>query len=266
MKTAYDDLLRMIVKDKYGGIACPEALKDAARAIRGEPLDYVIGWKPFLGARIDLSLRPLIPRPETEYWTEKAIKKISGGKKRPTRQVQLIVPAHRKDRTLRIADVFAGSGAIGIAVLKHVRRAHVDFGDTDPRCIKQIRKNLKLDRISKKKYRVVRSNIMQGLKGPYDLILANPPYIARDRKNKVEKGVVRYEPSVALWGGEDGLRFIRRLLGEAQTHLAPGGELWFEFDSWQKPALAKLLAQSSFKNFAFHKDQFGKWRYCIVGR
>lgn len=257
---AYDQLLRMITKDKYGGRHNSKALKDVARVVRGEPIDYVIGWKPFLGARIDLSEKPLIPRPETEYWTEHAIAAIK--KHRHLQSGQSIDPT----RSLRIADVFSGSGAIGIAVLRHAPRAHVDFGDIDPRCIKSIKKNLGVNRIPSKKYCVVRSNVMNGLKGSYDFILANPPYIARAKKNKVARSVIRYEPSVALWGGKDGLQFIKKLLSEAQMRLASGGELWFEFDSWQKPSLEKLFKKSLFKKFEFHKDQFGKWRHAIATR
>ena len=106
-----------LLNEKYAGVRTPEYEKDLARLAGGEPVDYVIGWKPFLDCKIFLDSHPLIPRAETEYWVEQAITEIQESKK--------------AGAGTRHLDLFAGSGAIGIAVLKHLPQVGVDFGEID---------------------------------------------------------------------------------------------------------------------------------------
>ena len=94
----------------------------------GEPLDYVIGWREFLGCKIDLSGKPLIPREETEFWVERVVKDLKA-----------------KSEKLKALDLFSGSGCIGLAVLKHCPNIKMIFGEKDPKLCKQIKKNLKLN-------------------------------------------------------------------------------------------------------------------------
>ncbi len=230
-----------------------ELKRDVARLEKGEPLAYVIGWAPFLNCRIDLSKKPLIPRPETEFWTEKAIQDIKKA---------VVMTGH--NRPMRVLDVFAGSGCIGIAVLAKVPNARADFADIDKNALAQIRKNLKLNRISPRRYSVKHSDILKNVgMFKYDYILANPPYIPSGRKKELSDSVVKYEPGAALWAGRDGLGVIRKFVREAKKHLAPGGRVYMEFDSAQKPEITALARKSGLKA-VFHRDQFGRWRYVII--
>ena len=158
-------------------------------------------------------------------------------------------------------DVFAGSGCIGIAVLKHIPKARVDFAEKEEKFLKQIRLNAKLNGIEAKRYRIIRSDIFSGVKGTYDYILANPPYVAEARKTRVQKSVLENEPGGAVFGGRDGLRYIRKFLKGARSHLAQGGVMYMEFDSPQKTEVVKLAKIAGAKEVKVHKDQFGKWRY-----
>jgi release factor glutamine methyltransferase len=221
----------------------PRIRRDLRRLQEGEPLAYVIGWLDFLGCKIDLSLRPLIPRPETEYWTEKAIACIK-----------------QQASSVKVLDVFAGSGCIGIAVLKHIPGAKVWFVDNDPACRKQMQKNLKLNRISRRRYRIKHSDILKNVRMSFDYILANPPYVPTSIKWKLPLSVRKYEKPSALFGGKDGLFYIRRILKEAKNRLKPGGELWMEFGSKQAAAVRKIAKKYGY-HCAIYKDQFNRPRY-----
>jgi len=239
-----------LLGEKYCGSFTAAAKQDFARLKAGEPIDYLIGFVEFAGCRIDLSLKPLIPRPETEYWTQKAIQDIQSSPKR--------------DLSIRCLDVFSGSGCIGIAVLKHIPKARVDFAEKERKFLKQILFNLKKNRISKKRFLVFQSNIFSEVSLKYDYIFANPPYVATIRWKNVQSSVARYEPKRALVAGKDGLRYIKRFLKGAKRHLTPRGKIYMEFDSPQKKEIDKLLKKLQYKTWQFHKDQYDKWRFVTI--
>ncbi len=230
-----------LLNEKYGGKECPEFFEDAKRIEAGEPVDYVIGFTDFLGAKIDLSFRPLIPRQETEFWVEKAIQGM---------------PAKK----LRILDLFAGSGCIGISLLKNLPDSTVDFGEKDPELVLQIKKNIAINNIAAERARVFETDVFQNIpKEKYDYIFANPPYISHDKKDQVADSVIKNEPLTALFADDDGLFFIKKLLNESPDFLAPEGKLFIEFDAWQKEKIEELLTKTKFQG-EFWKDQFNKWR------
>lgn len=242
--------------DKYHNKKTTGFFKDMKKLEKGEPIDYLIGWKPFLNCKIDLRFRPLSPRLETEYWIEKVIRAMKSS------YSAKLVDSENKTKVL---DLCAGSGCIGIAVLKNIKNSHVVFGELDKTLIQQIRINLKLNKIFRDKYQLVQSNLFKDIKGKFDFILTNPPYVALKRKNKVQKSVLQYEPHLALFGRKDGLFLIKKILKQAPKYLNENGKIWLEFDSFQKPAIAKLLKKLKYKDWKFFKDQFGKWRLVKIG-
>lgn len=241
-----------LLREKYSGKETPAFIADLKRLQRGEPLAYVIGWVEFLGAKIDLSERPLIPRPETEWWVENVIAEIARGR------------SNVGNERIKILDLFAGSGCIGVALLKHLTNARVDLGEKDSNFCAQIRKNLRLNRLSKRAC-VIETDVFSNVDGKYDRIFANPPYIDRAKKGTVQKSVLKHEPHEALFAKERGLFFFRKLLREARAHLVPEGVLYAEFGIGQKSALARL-ARARGWDAKFHKDQYGKWRYVELRR
>ncbi|HZX49523.1 MAG TPA: methyltransferase [Candidatus Paceibacterota bacterium] len=274
--------IRWLVQEKYGGRRTPEAEKDIARLKKGEHVDYVIGWVDFLGCKIDLSQQPLIPRPETEYWVGEVVEELRrgifrnrapysapyGAEPRPNPTIsQNPSPPLPTGATARILDIFAGSGCVGVAVLKHVPWARVDFAEKDKNLLKQIRINARLNGISSKRYRVLQSDVFSGVKGKYDYILANPPYVPESRKSRVQKSVLEQEPYHAVFGGKDGLQYIRKFLREAKKHVVPGGAVYLEFDSLQKAEvvkLAKAAGPDGTVGVEPCKDQYNKWRYARI--
>ncbi|MCX6721343.1 MAG: HemK family protein methyltransferase [Candidatus Staskawiczbacteria bacterium] len=213
-----------------------------------EPIEYVRGFTNFLQCRIDLSKKPLIPRPETEFWVQQAINDI-------------LIFSRISECPIRVLDIFSGSGCIGIAVLKHVKNSRVFFVDKDKRCLEQTKINL---RINKLKGIVRQSDVFSNIKDKYDFVFANPPYVAKNMINKIQKSVLKFEPKVALFGGNDGLYYIRKFLGQAKKHLNPNGVIFMEFSPEQKNKIEKLLKKNKYKNWQFNKDQYGRWRYVVV--
>lgn len=243
---------RWLLEEKYYGKPTPLTKRDNVRLQKGEHVDYVIGFVDFLGCKIDLSKKPFIPRPETEYWIGQAIQEVQKSNN------------CKKNVPVACLDMFSGSGCIGVAVLKYVPRSYVDFGEKQKRLLLQIRLNAKKNGIEKKRYHVIQSDVFSNIKGKYDYIFANPPYIAELRKNKVQASVLSHEPREALFAGRDGLDIIRPFLNRAEAFLAPGGKIYLEFDSFQKRFIDRYLKKLRYQSRQFFKDQYGKWRWVKI--
>lgn len=229
---------------KHKRTSTREYLKDVSRLAAGEPVDYVLGNSEFLGATIDLSYKPLIPRVETEYWVEKAITEIPAGEK------------------MKILDIFSGSGCIGIAVGKRLKKAEIHFADSEENCIKQIKKNIKLNKL-KNKTKVIKSNVFKNINGKFNVIFANPPYIPTGRKKTLPKSVVSYESGKYLFSGKDGLSAIRAFAEKVLSRLLPGGVVYMEFDSGQYAKVKKIFKSKGFE-VDIRKDQYEKYRWARI--
>lgn len=221
------------------------------------PIEYKKGFTKFLNCKIDLRNRVFIPRIETEFWVGKAIRDVLNVRGSNVRR-------------LRMLDIFAGSGCIGISILKNIKNSFVDFVDIDKKAIEQIKINLKLNKIPKTRYKIYQSNIFEKIKRKkYDFIFANPPYVAKERLNEVEESVLKYEPKRAILAGKKGLFYIKKFLKEAEKFLKPGGAIYFEFDPQQKIDILNIFKKSFKKNrdrltIEFFKDQFKKYRWAKI--
>lgn len=216
---------------------------------KGEfPFEYKKGMVVFLGCKIDLSKRPFIPRIETEFWAGKAIKEIKS----------------KKRKNLKILDIFAGSGCIGVSILKNISNSVCDFGEKNKELLKQIKINLELNKIEMTRARIIKTDIFSNIKDRYDYIFANPPYVALDRIKEVGASVLKYEPKSALFGGRDGLFYTRKFLNKAEKFLSKRGVIYLEIDPLQAREIIKILKANKFKKFEFFKDQFKKYRWVKI--
>jgi len=215
------------------------------------PIEYERGYTKFLNCKIDLRNRVFIPRIETEFWVARAIKTIR--------------TSNIEHRTLKVLDIFAGSGCIGISILKNVKNLLVDFADIDKKAIEQIKINLKLNKIPSQRYRIYQSNLFEKIKNKnYNYIFANPPYVAKERIKDVQLSVLKYEPKTSFLAGKKGFFYIKKFLKEAERFMKPGGIIYLEFDPEQKNDILNILKKKNYKNSQFFKDQFKKWRFAKV--
>ena len=234
------------------GVAHLDAM--LARLQAGEPLQYVVGQWPFRTIELVVDARVLIPRPETETVVEEALR------------IARAMPA-----PLLCADLGCGSGAIGLSLAAELPYAGTTVWLTD---------------VSSDALAVARANaagvgrnaanvrIAQGawfaalpgeLRGCFDLIVSNPPYIAAGDP-AVEPLVHEWEPHVALYSGDDGLVAIREIAAQAADWLRPDGALVLEIGSNQGAAVAELLLGYSFTDVSIRPDLTGRDRMAIASR
>ncbi len=247
--------IEWLLKEKYNNKPNKKFYKDVERLSAGEPVDYVIGFTEFLGCKIDLSKKPLIPRPETEYWAGFEINNIL---------TFLRISESFKNRKIKFLDIFSGSGCIGVAILKNIKDSKCVFADKDEKALEQIKINLKLNNIQADRYKIIKSDVFSNVNRKYDYIFANPPYIAKSKINKIQKSVLKFEPKTALLGGKDGLFYIKKFLRDAKDHLNKTGEILMEFDCTQKKEIERLLGLYGYENWQFFRDQYNRWRWVKI--
>jgi release factor glutamine methyltransferase len=244
-----------LLEEKYGGGETPEYEADKKRLALGEPLAYVIGYQPFLGLKIFLDSHPLIPRPETEWWTERLLA-----------NAEVSPPLGGDSSTLRFLDLCAGSGAIGCAALKSLPYMEVFFGEVDPAHEATILKNIRENKnnLDASRAHICIGDLFEPFTGmKFDIIAANPPYIPAGRV--LETSVADYEPAQALYAGEDGLALIRRIAASVRCHLTEKGEAWIEVDSAHAEAARELFAAEGLRAEIL-TDQYGKPRVIHIER
>lgn len=247
--TFIDDVA-WLKKEKYAGVDTEAFQADVKRLENGEPLAYIIGNIPFLNATIYLDSHPLIPRPETEYWTEQAI-------------VTIKEKIKKLNRPVKVLDLCAGSGCVGVAVATEIDQATVDFIELDEAHLATIKKNCQQNNISEERFNIMTGDLryldqtISDIK--YDFILSNPPYIDK-ALGRTDTSVVNFEPALALYGGKAGLDLIKAIIEQAPKHLVTPGQLWLEHEPEQVETIATLSTQNGFTSFS-HSDQFGVIRF-----
>jgi release factor glutamine methyltransferase len=262
-----------VLEEKYLGLVNPDFEKDRARLASGEPVAYVIGWQPFLGLKIYLDSRPLIPRPETEWWVEQLLAAMRPEEPERKKGIRLglaarSVPFFRsgdegRPHQLRVLDLCAGSGAIGCAMLAALPTAEVYFSDIDPAHEQTIQKNIHENGLDSRRARVCIGDLFTPFPADmrFDVIACNPPYIPRGRA--LPASVTRHEPALALYAGADGLGLIRRIASELPARLTSRGVAWIECDSEHAQETRTLFERAGPASELMH-DQYERPRVIIA--
>ncbi len=236
---------KWLLEEKYDGREASEYEADKERLASGEPIGYVIGWQPFLGLKIYLDSRPLIPRPETEWWTE-----------------QLLAHVGRTTSNMRFLDLCSGSGAIGCAALKYLPNAQVYFGEIEHAHEATILKNIRKNNLDESRVHICIGDLFKPFGDmKFDIIATNPPYVPAARA--LPTSVADYEPVKALYAGADGLDVICRIPKELPQYLNKSGEAWVECDS-PTAETARALFTSQGLLSEIRTDQYGKPRTIVV--
>ncbi len=183
-----------------------------------EPLQYILGSQSFMGFSLKTDSRALIPRNDTEALCEEALKYVRPGG--------------------RVLDLCTGSGALAAAIKKLRPGAEVWAADISEAALALAKENA--ERLGAE-VKFVRGDLFSAVDGEkFHVIVSNPPYIPESLRGRLQAEVER-EPALALFAGDDGLDFYRRIVQEAPAHLLPGGRLCLEIGDGQGDAVKALL-------------------------
>jgi release factor glutamine methyltransferase len=236
---------RIIGVDEEKAIA---ALAD--RRLAHEPVARIVGGKEFWSLPLRVDAATLVPRPETETVVEAALDAIG--------------LRDRRTQPLRIADLGTGSGAIVLALLTELPNAFGIGTDTSSSALVIARDNAR--RLGSTRAAFAACDMAAALRGPFDIVVSNPPYIASGDIATLAPEVRDFDPRPALDGGPDGLRFYRAIAAAAPGLLAPGGTLIVELGIGQAEPVSALFAAAGLAPASPRPDLNGVPRALVARR
>lgn len=190
------------------------------KAKKGYPIQYLFKKAYFYDDEYYVNKNVLIPRPETEILVDDAIKLINKKMKNP-----------------KIIEVGTGSGVIAITLKKHIKNSVITATDISKKALAIARKNTKN---KKQDIKFVKTNLFDGIKGKYDVLISNPPYI--DYKDiNIDENVKKYEPHLALFAPNEGIYFYEEMLKKSKYLLNKKNIILFEIGYNQKEILTKIV-------------------------
>lgn len=192
------------------------------------PIQYIYQKASFFGLDLYVDERVLIPRQETEEL------------------VDWILTTYARQENLRILDIGTGSGAIAIALKKHLPRAKVTAMDISGEALQVARTNAKRN---KAVIELIQQDILQvgDLAAYFDIIVSNPPYVREQEKREIHLNVLEHEPALALFVPDDNpLLFYDKIATIATHNLAPQGRLFFEINQYLGDPMCQMLQQKGF--------------------
>ena len=218
------------------------------RRISGDPVAYITGAWEFYGLPMYITSDVLIPRMDTELLVD-AAKELLNGRKMDA----------------RVLDLCCGSGCIACAIGHEMPAARIVAVDLSAKALEVARRNVAVNRLSS---RVI---CMQAdatasppmSMGQFDMIVSNPPYVRSADMKKLDRSVRDFEPSWALDGGKDGLKFYKSIIKYWKSVLRPGGYLLFEVGEGQAESVKEMLLTGGFRSVGSKFDTIGVERVVI---
>lgn len=221
------------------------------RRLRHEPVARILGEKEFWGLTLSLSTDTLVPRPDTETVVEAAL--------------ELVRAAGDPLEPLRIADIGTGSGAILLALLHELPTATGIGADISAGALRTAKANAeRLGLLPRAAF--IECDYCDRLEGPFDLIVSNPPYIARSEIDTLAREVRDYDPRRALDGGSDGLVAYRAMSRDIAGLLDPGGAFALEVGQGQADDVAELMQAAGLHTIRPHRHDLAGIPRVVWGR
>jgi release factor glutamine methyltransferase len=215
------------------------------RRAEGEPLQHLLGHWDFYGRTFKTDKRALIPRPETELLVDTLLKEVTKG-----------------EPSTRLVDVGTGSGVLAITLALERPELEVFALDLSEEALALARENAErlgvLDRVAFR-----RSDLLEGIEGPFHWVVANLPYIPTSDLNGLQREV-KYDPGLALDGGKDGLTIIKRLIESVPGKIASNGMIALEIGQGQSQRVLGFLADHNYRDISIKKDYQGVERLLIA--
>ena len=220
------------------------------RRISGEPVAYITGAWEFYGLPMLITPDVLIPRMDTELLVD-AAKELLNGRKMDA----------------RILDLCCGSGCIACALGHELPAARIVAVDLSAKALEVARKNIAANRLSSRAICIQADATTSPpmSMGQFDLIISNPPYVRSADMKKLDRSVRDFEPSWALDGGKDGLKFYKAIIKYWKSLLRPGAYLLFEVGEGQAESVKEMLLMGGFRSVSSKFDTLGVERV-IIGK
>ena len=209
-----------------------------------EPLQHLLGTVEFCGYTFLCDKRAMVPRPETEEL------------------VQLLLQSTVHDPPSSILDVGTGSGVIALSLAAKFPEAQIHAVDLSEEALELARENAEQLGLSAR-VDFAKSDLLKNIRGKFDLIVANLPYISSQDRHLLSREVL-HDSEVALFGGVHGDELIRELIEQAPAHLRPGGLLALEAGMGQSEALSGVLTQKKYKDICSKNDYSGTSRFMFA--
>ena len=209
-----------------------------------EPIAYILGFKYFWKYKFITNKSVLIPRPDTELIVEECLKYLPNNKSK------------------KILDIGTGSGCIIISILKERSKCIATALDLSNRALNVAKSNAKLHQLENK-INFINIDIDKYNSSNYDLVISNPPYINNVDLSRLDDDIKFHEPKIALSGGCDGFRDIKKVIIKSKKLLKRNGKLIIEIGSKQRTQSIKILNENGFYINKTSTDLSGKDR-CII--
>jgi len=209
-----------------------------------EPVAYILNKKDFWTSTFYVNKDVLIPRPDTEIL------------------IQEVLSYFPEKKSISVLDIGTGSGCIILSLLKDRKKFKGIAIDKSKKALKVAEINAKIHQLENR-VKFIKTSVDNFFKGKYDLVVSNPPYIKHIDLKYLDKDVYKYEPTIALKGGNDGLTLIKTVVKKSSKLLKKGGKLIFEIGYDQKFKVKNLLKNEKFYVNKIVKD-YGNKNRCII--